>query len=350
MTPSKAVRITFLNYVAVSVAFFCLALSIAAIAEVAPPPALAPNNETIVLDKMTVKAARERVDQYQSRADDLFDGLRLEKKIRYSTVILKSYDTSKFNLVETLVAKKNYRETVAKGHTFFCNYAGINEDIPVYFEMYDESRSVQTNGSGLGGSMYLFKKKKIQLRVGGDKTKIYHAAGAALSGFIAPENKSIIQEIGKKKKDAEFVKEINFEVRLQDLNRYHAMMTDGRPIMTPLDAVEAIVSMGESLKKQMVERILARNHIDFKPGDLDKALATPEYIKDGKDLTDSGSSTATTFTIARRLVGGMSGTDLADGFGGGGGASTVEAGLQLLSGKAYEDYLERILIEAPGHI
>jgi hypothetical protein len=306
------------------------------------------NTVPIMLDAVSVKAARERVDRYQAKADDLFDGLRAEKKIRYATVIEGSYDTSKFDLVETLLAKKKYRETVAKGHTFFCNYAAVNLDVPVFFEMVDELRGVSVNGGGVGGSMYLFKKKKIQLRLGGDKTKIFHAAGAALSGFIAPENLPVIKDIGKKKKDAEFVKEVNFEVRLQDLNRYYAVMTDGRPIMTPIDAVRAIVGMGESLKKPMVQEILTRNHIDYIPAELDKALANAVYKKDGGDTGENG--IATTFTVARRLVGGMLSTDSADANGGGSSAVLVEPGLELLSGKEYEDYLERILIEAPGHI
>jgi hypothetical protein len=198
--------------------------------------------------------------------------------------------------------------------------------------------------------MYLFKKKKIQVRLGGDKTKIYHAAGAALSGFIAPENKQVIADLGKRKKDFEFAHQVNFEVRLQDLNRYFAMVSGGRPIMTPLDAVQAIVSMGETLKKPMVKQILDRNHITYKSEDLDKALAVPEYALDGKPGGDVNAVSGTTFTVARRLVGGMLGADSLDSMGGGGGVSTVESGLELLSGKAYEDYLERILIEAPGHI
>jgi hypothetical protein len=348
MTTPKAVKITFSNSAAVSAALFSLATVLPSRAANTAPPVPSSNNETIVLDKLTVKGVRERVNVYQAKADNLFDGLRAEKKVRYSTVILSSYDTSKFDLVEALVAKKKYRETTAKDHRFFCNYAAINMDVPVYFEMYDEARTV-LGAHGTSGSMYLFKKKKIQIQRGGDKTKIYHAAGAALSGFIAPENKPIIKELGKNKKDVVFVRQVNFEVRLQDLNRFHAMLTEGRPIMTPLDAVRAIVSMGETLKKEMVEQILLRNHVVFKTEDLDKALAAPEYTKDGKDPTDNGGPHSA-FTIARRLVGGMRDMEMDDAFGGGGGLSTVEPGLELISGKAYEDYLERILIEAPGHI
>jgi len=317
-------------------------------AETPPPPVpAAPGSEpVIVLDKLAVKAVRERIDIYQAKADDIFDNLRAEKKIRYATVILKSYDTSKFDLIETLLAKKTYRETTAKGHTFFCNYAAINTDIPVYFEMVDELRTVRTNSGTMAGSIYLFKKKKIQVRQGGDKTKIFHSAGAALSGFIAPENLATIKEIGKKKKDSEFVNEVNFEVRLQDLNRYYAMLGEGRPIMNPLDAACAIIAMGEKLEKPVLEKILDRNHIAYKPKDLDKVLATPAYIKDGGS-TDDTESNITTFKVAKRLVLGLTGTSTDDTL------TTYEMrekGLRYLTGQDYEDYLERILIEAPGHI
>ena len=317
-------------------------------AETPPPPApaTAASEPVIVLDKVAVKAVRERIDIYQAKADNIFDNLRVDKKIRYTTVILKSYDTSKFDLIETLIAKKKYRETTAKGHTFFCNYAAINTDIPVYFEMVDEMRSVRSNSGTLAGSIYLFKKKRIQVRQGGDKTKIFHSAGAALSGFIAPENLATIKEIGKRKKDIEFINEVNFEVRLQDLNRYHAMVTNGRPIMTPLDAASAIIAMGEKPEKPLLEKILERNHIAYKTEELDKVLASRAYVKDGGD-TDDTESNITTFKVAKRLVLGLTGTSTDDTL------TTYEMrekGLRYLSGQDYEDYLERILIEAPGHI
>lgn len=320
-----------------------------ALAEDAASSSSSLNTEPIVLDKVAITSIRERVDMYQAKVDDLFDGLRVEKKIRYSTIILKSYDTSKFDLVEALIAKKKYRETIAKGHTFFCNYAAINVEMPVYFELYDEIRNSSSALPGRKGSMYFFKTKRIQLRGGTDRTKmitttICHTAGAALSGFIAPENEKIIEEMGKKKKDYEFVKAVNFEVSLQDLNRYHAMLSDGRPIMNPLDAVKAIVSMGERLKKPMVQGILARNHFDYKPEDLDKVLSSAAYKNDGEDLPDgNGGVHISPFTLAKGLVRRAQSNS---------GIETVntEPALELLSGKAYEDYLERILIEAPGHI
>lgn len=323
------------------------ALSLFCSAQTTPEPALDPQNIVpIKLEPMAVKAIKERVEIYQNKADTVFDGLRLEKKIRYSQVIASSYDTSRFDLVTTLLAKKKYRETVAKGHTFFCNYAAWDMDIPVYFEMYDEMRGKTSNGTGVGGSFYFFKKKKIQVRQGGDKTKIYHAAGAALSGFIAPENLPVIQEMGKKKKDAEFVREINFEVRLQDLNRFYAATHDGCPITNPLEAASAIISMGEPLKRDIVQQILERNHIAYKPEALDKALTTARTHDDGNNSDGFGE---TTFTVAKRLVKGMTTSEFAD-ENGSAGSRTAEDGLQLLTGKDYEAYLERILIEAPGHI
>ena len=314
------------------------------------PPQATPdplNTEPIKLEPMAIKAIKERVEIYQNKADTIFDGLRLEKKIRYSDVIANSYDTSKFNLTTILVAKKKYRDAVAKeGHTFFCNYAAFDKEIPVYFEMYDEMRGHTTNGGGMGGSFYFFKKKKIQIRQGGDKTKIYHAAGAALSSFIAPENLDRIKEMGKKKQDADFVRQVNFEVRLQDLNRFYGATHNGCPIMNPIEAVIAIVSMGEPLKRDMVQKILERNHIAYKPEALDKALATPRTHDAGNSDDGFGE---TTFTVARRLIKGMTAGEYAD-ENGSAGSRTVEDGLELLRGKEYEAYLERILIEAPGHI
>jgi hypothetical protein len=118
-----------------------------------------------------------------------------------------------------------------------------------------------------------------------------------------------------------------------------------------VDAVRAIVALNESLKKPLVAKILVRNHIEYNEADLDKALASPVFKKGSTDLGgDSGGVNATAFTVANRLVAGRWDGDLADNAGGGSGPTAAEAGLQTMSGKTYEDYLERILIEAPGHI
>jgi hypothetical protein len=78
---------------------------------------------------------------------------------------------------------------------------------------------------------------------------------------------------------------------------------------------------------------------------LDKALATPRTHNVGSD--EGFSETA--FTVANRLVKGMTAREFAD-ENGSSGSISLESGLQFLSGKDYEAYLERILIEAPGHI
>ena len=330
----------------------------------------APSNETIVLEKITVEGKRDRLQVFDRKTEDLFDKTRLTKTICYRDVILASYDTSKIDVLKALLLKKHYRETVAKGHDFLCNYAAINQPVPVIYSHADPLRGSTGGFGGIGigsetGTEFLFKRKIIRIDNAGSEIKVAHAAGASLSASPSPEAMEKVKRLGAARKDREFVDEVNFEIRLQDINRFYALITN-RPLLNSLDALQSLVLLGEKPEPRIVKAIFERNGLSFSQADIEGVYKTTLQGRTGQfgseGLASSGGKYAD-FTLARRLVCGFQVIEkVSSGEIGSTGAqantdsmysdfvTALEPGLETMSGKQYEAYLERILIEAPGHI
>jgi hypothetical protein len=327
-------------------------------------------DDPIVLEKLTVEGKRDRLQVFQKKTEDLFEKARLTKTISYRDVILSSYDTSKFDVLKAMLFKKHYRETVAKGHDFLCNYAAINKPVPVIYSLNDPWR-VSTGGIGgigLGselGAEFLFRRNVIRIDSGGAEIKIAHAAGASLSASPSPDAMEKVKQLGAARKDIEFVNEVNFELRLQDMNRFYALITN-RPLMNSLDALQALVLLGENPAPHVVRAIFERNGLSFSQADIERVYKTTLQGRNGQfgseGLASIGGRYAY-FTLARRLVCGFQVIEkVSSGDIGSNGApattefmysdfaAVLEPGLETMSEKEYEAYLERILIEAPGHI
>jgi hypothetical protein len=142
---------------------------------------------------------------------------------------------------------------------------------------------------------------------------------------------------------------VEYELKLQDLNRYYATFT-GSPIMMPLDAIRALAMFGHVANKQVVSAILARHGIGATDAQITAALTAPKVRRDGK---------ADTFRLAYRLVDGFSalgvnpdncGEGVVPGDPESWDVYRVEDGLNQKDHAAYEKMLEQIIIEAPGHI
>jgi heme oxygenase len=326
------------------------------------------NNDPVVLDKLTVSGRRNQLKVFEQKIDDIFDQAQLTRTITYREVILACYDASRIDLVSALRQKKHYRESVASGHDFLCNYAAINKAIPVIYSM---ENPLAGYAAGLGfssalGAEFLFKRQVIRIDLGGSNIKIAHAAGASLSATLSPQSLEKVKSLSRQKKDLSFVNEVSFEVRLQDMNRFYGFIT-GRPIMNSLDALQALVLLGEKPDVAQVKAIFARNNLSFSEQEISHLYTTTLQGSAGQfgseGLNSAGGEYAY-FTLARRLVCGFEVLErITSGEAGTPNgvpvttvsmyseyATPLEPGLQTLSGKAYEDYLERILIEAPGHI
>ncbi len=332
------------------------------------PAGTASGTDTILLEKFTIEGKRDSLKIYENNTDNLFDRVRRQKAVTYRDVILTTYDPNHFDLLGVLLLKKHHRETVGKGHDFLCNYAAINKTIPVIYSLADPLIGY-AGGLGFGcspGAEFLFKRNVIRIENGGNNIKIAHAAGASLCASPSIEGMGKIKQLGREKRDIEFVKEVAFEIRLQDMNRFYAFIT-GQPLMTSLDALQALVLLGEKPASTLVKAIFARNHLAFSEEEISRVYQSTHQGQTGEfgsEGVDSSGGRYAYFTMARRLVCGLEVMErvTANEAGTNSGvpistvsmysefATALEPGLQTLSGKDYEAYLERILIEAPGHI
>jgi hypothetical protein len=318
-----------------------------------------PDSSTIVLDTTSVTTIKERLKTYELAAKSFWYATQETRTVSYLDVICLAYAKAEFDLADALIKKKLYRDKMtARGYDFFCNYAAIQTKVPVRFR----NKIGSAPGIGLSGPkewvQYNFKSKSIVVERELYYSSLLQAAGLSLCGSPSPEALERIKKIGENKKDFEFRRQVNFEVQLQDLNRLYALYTK-RPIMNPLEALEALRMLGEKPKLESVEAIFKRNGFKVEPALVQKILtdtkerqAVAMYDGDnslndfflfGADASSASNGPANngpeSFLGAHRLLTGLNYA-----------GEIINVGLRRLSGKEYEALLERILIEAPGHI
>lgn len=341
----------------ISTSLFCVSIAVGG--EEAPATTQEASSPLIVLDSMKVSAVKERLQVYELAAKSFWFSTQETRTVRYLDVVCLAYAKAEFDLANALLKKKQYRDRMmTKGHDFFCNYAAIQTKVPVQF------RNKIGSAPGIGRSgpkewvQYNFKSKAIVVERELYYSSLLQASGLSLCGSPSPEALERIKKIGEKKKDFEFRRQVNFEVQLQDLNRLYALYTK-RPIMNPVEALEALRMLGEKPKLEVVEAIFKRNGFKVDPALVQKIIANTKerqavamyddnsglndfFLLEGDALSTSGGPTNNgpeSFLGAHRLLTGLSyGTEI------------INPGLRRLSGKEYEAFLERILIEAPGHI
>lgn len=301
--------------------------------------------EPLVLDKVNITAFRERIKNYETSTNGLWKKTEEQKTISYLDVLTSAYGRSAFDLQQALLAKKSYRDALAgKGHDFFCNYGAINVQVPIVFRQASSGMIGIDKGGPQQYVYYSFEKQRIVIHPQLYRTALMHAAGVSLCGYPSPESLERIKFIGAKKEDFAFRRQVNVEVQLQDLNRLYALYS-GRPIMTPLDAVEALCMLGERPSVEQIEGVFARN--GYKAGRetiahlVQKTKERFTVVDDFSELGLSGLAEQGPEAFrgaSRLLVGFRHHGDL------------VVEGLRQLGGKEYLALLEKILIEAPGHI
>lgn len=316
------------------------------------------NQEPIVLNKMTIGAFRQRSKAYDRRADNLWDNTEKLKTISYLDVIATAYAEAQFDLESVLLAKKAYRDRATKlGHDFFCNYAAIHIRVPIVFRSFVSPLGGSTTGPAEYIS-YSFAKKRLLIERIVDRTALMQASGISLAAYPSPQALERIKQIGASKKVFDFRKQVNFELQLQDLNRLYALYA-GRPIMNPVDALEALCMLGERPKVAEVAEILQSHNYHVSPATLAAVIRTTKQreatLPKATDLVGANIATSlgqpgafydsspinlrrSPFQAAGQLISGRRE-----------GKDYVSEGLQSY-GKGRLKLLERILIEAPGHI
>ncbi|MFT3870123.1 MAG: hypothetical protein QM715_16875 [Nibricoccus sp.] len=331
-------------------------------AEATEPAMLNLDHEPILLDSVTVKTIRDRTKIYELAARNFWNSTQEKRTVSYLDVLVVAYEKAEFDLADALLKKKRYRDWMeTKGHDFFCNYGAINVQVPIAFKnTIGPAQGLAKSGSR-EFAQYNFKRKSIIIERELYHTSLMQASGISLCAMPSPTALERIKKIGAAKKDFEFRRQVGFEIQLQDLNRLYALYVK-RPIMNPLEALEALCMLGERPKAQTVDAILTRNGFKADPSVIKKILAdTKERQKvamyDGADTpiveaSDSPDPSAATvfgsgpanngpeaFLGAHRLLTGLTENPV-----------VVIPGLRRLGKNEYEHFLERILLEAPGHI
>lgn len=332
----------------------CLLPSASTLAENGAPP---PDEKPILLSPVEISEKTTRRKVYDAKVESLWDAKQKKRTISYLEVLNSAYDTSRFDLVKCLLEKKTYRETVARKHPFYCNYAAATIEVEIKWTLPSGTRRgglKSGEGSTKQGVGFDYKNKLITLWHDAPFPFLLHASGAALSGFPSKKTSEEIQKLVAKNENGQFSDHVQFELKLQDMNRYYATFT-GTPIMKPLDAVHALAMFGHVPNKNLVASILKRHGVVASEAQLAAALKADKVKRDGK---------TTTFELAYRLVDGVSAFGIMDdGPNVVNGEPTarlgdpedlarfqVEDGLNQKNRAEYATMLEQIIIQAPGHI
>jgi hypothetical protein len=280
------------------------------------------------------------------KVERLWENAWRQPSIRYVDVLASAYDTKHVDLAKCLLAKKAYRDTVAKNRVFFCNYGAVNNEIKIKWrstraDTMNPGR-IKEGGTVEKGAGFDYRTGMITLSPEAPLQALLHASGSALSGF--PSKKALDAAkafINADKKDKRFADCVRLELQMQDLNRYFATFSS-QPIMTPLEALRALTMLGHKPDRELVKKIYARYPIRVSEEELDRALAAPVVKRDGRKGV---------FEHANRLIDGVSalGTEA---FGDDEVQQMVqvENGLNQMKQEEYEALLEKILMEAPGHM
>jgi len=317
-------------------------------------PFLSDNPTLLPAMAISEKTTRRKI--YDVKVENLWETKQKSKTISYVEVLTAAYDTTRFDLIKCLLAKKAYRETIAKDRPFFCNYAAANREVkinwvPPRLDNFMTSRVKVGEGTTAQGVAFNYATLEITLASDAPLPALLAASGTALSGFPSKKSAEEIKSLIAKKAEKVVAQHVEFELKLQDLNRYYATFT-GTPIMNPLEAVNALVMFGHVPGQKIVTSILQRYGVAATEAQIDAALKSGKVKRDGRTET---------FEHAYRLVDGVSAfgiaidsDDLSDGMTAGDPDNLrryqVEDGLNQKSHADYDSMLERIIIEAPGHI
>ena len=294
--------------------------------------------EVIKLDPIEVSVTRSKITVYKSRAEKVWNDAQTNRTICYNDILTVVYRD--FKIPELLLKKKTYREAVGQNHTWFCNYGAFNKRIPINFTVTDVG-SVKGGNASREDGRFDWKAKKLIIKEGARTEYLYHLVGVGLSGFPSSKSLDQVKELARMHRDAQFYDQTFLESQLQELNRFYVTVT-GKVILTPVDALHAIILLGAKVPRASVERIFSKNNISCPEPQLTTVLAAPEA-----NMRNFGY-----FRYAIALIEGRkSENSSVDGEGNLTVDYNVELlGLSNLSGEKYEACLENILMQAPGHL
>lgn len=282
-----------------------------------------------------------RLQAYAANVQELRSVAIARGAITYSEVLEAIYpDTAE--LSSFLAAKQEWRSEYGGRFVFLSDYSTIGEYASI-------SETTPTRNSSLGSTMigrYEPRAHAIKIAHTASDFAIVHEAGHALQHKALADrsirrSKSVtFTEVERNLRSASLNSSVNrmtarrlrylasqdeFEVRLQDLNRFHALALGHGPIMNPLDAVRALTQLGLKLDGPSVAQALDGTPWSLTSEEASRFIANetagPDYANFSRQFDD-----AYEFKMLQELS-----------------ERTDEAEL-------WPHLLRKILFEAPGHL
>ncbi|PTY07577.1 hypothetical protein DB347_04900 [Opitutaceae bacterium EW11] len=263
---------------------------------------------------------------YQKRLDELDRRARAEGAVHYRQVLECAYSSSWLDVL--LEQKAVYRSWLASRFPIFSHYERMEREIPVDFEV---SRTV-VDGMTEAASYFVAADRILVRTVENPGRSLVHESGHSLQherlaelGKDATVCDRRLARFAAKRREPRLdylLQQAEFEVRLQDLNRFYAAFHAGTPILTPQDAICALAMMGTEVTAVDIESALAGLQVSWPPPASRKLLR--------QSLKNDGftrSAFADAFTL-KELLG------LA----------------RLRSRELYLTVLQKILFESPAHL
>lgn len=280
----------------------------------------------------------ERLASYTDQVAALRSEAIRSGSVCYSDVLLAVYPG--FDLQSTLATKSEWRLARGEASTFLTDYEGLAASASV--AEVKPVRNPQLGSTMIG--RYEPRVHAIKIADTASDFAIVHEAGHALQRQALSDRsihraksvrfteleidlRSYAKRPGIDPIDAKRLRYLasqdEFEVRLQDLNRFYAITGAGRPIMDSADTIEALTRLGLTLDPEIVR--WAMKGI----GEIDEERI--EAILGGADSEPLAADISKYFDDAYEL-------------------RMLQKLSQKIDGDLWRNLLRKILLEAPGHI
>ncbi|BET67865.1 hypothetical protein ASA1KI_27830 [Opitutales bacterium ASA1] len=214
----------------------------------------------------------ERLTAYAERMELLRAGVEATGRVSYADVVAAAYAPGM--LTAELSAMKLSARSVAEEGRGFGDYERRNVQVSVDFLEFIPGR---TPGSRFWGQ-YNYVLHRMQVDRTAHTNVIVHESGHILQRDALLERRAQARKAGARPEARDrlgeaakeglitatrserlryLVREDEFEVRLQDLNRFFAVCVAGRPIATAQDALDALMALGIEPTEDELKEALA---------------------------------------------------------------------------------------------
>jgi hypothetical protein len=255
--------------------------------------------------------------------------------IDYQDVIATAYAPGVID-EKTLLAKAHWRAAHSEKFPFISDYARLTAHAAVRTLVAVPDPKLHSTLV----AQYESTSNVIGVSVAATDFAIFHEAGHALQraalraygaaagrrdhgseGMVDPELVAGTSDITNAYRLRYLCSQDEFEVRLQDLNRFHALLVAGRPIMDAADSVRALAALGLPLDYDDAQAAFAAGGQELSRTQFDNYIAVPPA---------TGVGIAAAFEDARELF-------------------LLRRFALRVDHQCWQRMLAKIIFEAPGH-